>query len=298
MACAPSCSLASPIKAARVTIADEGTFSPQKQHICLKSSWVIQSEKSGRRDLNPRPLEPHSSALPSCATARWNEYCLPLPGRRQTFPSETMKAMTATRMCACSIAVAILLSAIGAMRAQPRTRLNLNEDGFAFAVQLVQEGHFIADDKGGWSEHRPSADEENEFIRVHGFREYAKWHLGIDERYPENTKRRYKFPYGDFKNVHRCGVLAVRARSRQYHHADIENAVTKLISLIENKRTESARGRTFKTWPGLGPFPRRFRLGLRRCPSAFGWSAANSARPLGMYRLALANHRCNRLRES
>src|SRR5437764_15330002 len=28
------------------------------------------STKSGRRDLNPRPLEPHSSALPSCATAR------------------------------------------------------------------------------------------------------------------------------------------------------------------------------------------------------------------------------------
>src|SRR6266403_6000459 len=26
--------------------------------------------ESGRRDLNPRPLEPHSSALPSCATAR------------------------------------------------------------------------------------------------------------------------------------------------------------------------------------------------------------------------------------
>src|SRR5438034_5040665 len=25
---------------------------------------------SGRRDLNPRPLEPHSSALPNCATAR------------------------------------------------------------------------------------------------------------------------------------------------------------------------------------------------------------------------------------
>src|SRR5437660_5834485 len=28
------------------------------------------SQESGRRDLNPRPLEPHSSALPSCATAR------------------------------------------------------------------------------------------------------------------------------------------------------------------------------------------------------------------------------------
>ena len=27
-------------------------------------------KESGRRDLNSRPLEPHSSALPSCATAR------------------------------------------------------------------------------------------------------------------------------------------------------------------------------------------------------------------------------------
>ena len=25
---------------------------------------------SGRRDLNPRPFEPHSNALPNCATAR------------------------------------------------------------------------------------------------------------------------------------------------------------------------------------------------------------------------------------
>ena len=32
------------------------------------------SKKSGRRDSNPRPLEPHSSALPSCATARRPHY--------------------------------------------------------------------------------------------------------------------------------------------------------------------------------------------------------------------------------
>ena len=62
----------------------------------------------------------------------------------------------------------------------------------------------------------PSANEENEFIRVHGFAEYAKWHLGLDDRFPENAKRRYKFPYGDFKDVHRCGLLAVKARARQY----------------------------------------------------------------------------------
>src|ERR1700741_1867033 len=31
----------------------------------------LSSSLSGRRDSNPRPLEPHSSALPSCATARF-----------------------------------------------------------------------------------------------------------------------------------------------------------------------------------------------------------------------------------
>src|SRR5438132_9010682 len=35
------------------------------KHIHFWKKW------SGRRDLNPRPLEPHSSALPSCATARF-----------------------------------------------------------------------------------------------------------------------------------------------------------------------------------------------------------------------------------
>ena len=34
-------------------------------------TYSLVFETSGRRDLNPRPLEPHSSALPSCATARF-----------------------------------------------------------------------------------------------------------------------------------------------------------------------------------------------------------------------------------
>ncbi len=147
-----------------------------------------------------------------------------------------MKAIIANRECACSIAVAILLSAIGAMRAQPQTHLKLNEDAFAFAVQLIKQGHFIADGRGAWSEHRASADEENEFLRVHGFSEYAKWHLGIDDRYPENTKRRYKFPYGDFKNVHRCGALAVQSRAGEYKYSEIENAAAELRAMIEATR--------------------------------------------------------------
>jgi len=162
-----------------------------------------------------------------------------LLGRRQTFPFDAVKALILKRPCACSIAAAILLFAVGTMLAQPRTHLNVNEDAFAFAVQLVKQGHFIADGKGAWSEHRPSTEEENEFIRVQGFTEYSKWHLGIDDRYPENTKRRYKFPYGDFKNVHRCGVLAVQARAGEYRYSEIENAAARVRAMIEATRNRT-----------------------------------------------------------
>ncbi len=151
-----------------------------------------------------------------------------------------MKTIIVRRMCACSIVVATTLCAIGTILGQPYTRLKLNKDAFAFGLQLVKQGRFITDGKGAWSEHRPSTDDENEFIRVHGFSEYAKWHLAIDQRYPENTKRRYKFPYGDFKNVHRCGVLTAKARAHQYGHTDVETAAADLIGVIETGAAKAA----------------------------------------------------------
>ena len=152
-----------------------------------------------------------------------------------------MKAIILKDACVRSIAVVILLNAISDVRAQSRESIKLNQNASAFAAQLIKEGHVITDGKGAWSKHRPSADEENEFIRVHGFGEYAKWHLGIDDRYPENTKSRYRFPYGDFKNVHRCGLLAAKARAHQYGYTEIENAAAKLEQALSMQSKIGAR---------------------------------------------------------
>ncbi len=134
------------------------------------------------------------------------------------------------------VAVAILFCATRGVFAQSRGSIKLNEDAFAFAARLIQQGDVIADGKGAWSIHRLSVKEENEFIRLHGFGEYAKWHLGIDDRYRANTKRRYKFPYGNFKNVHRCGLLAARSRAAEYRCHDIEGAAARLIEMIGQKK--------------------------------------------------------------
>jgi hypothetical protein len=144
-----------------------------------------------------------------------------------------MKTVVRSNAFVHSVAIAVSLFAVGAVSTQSPKSIELNDIAFTFAMELVKEGQVVADGKGAWTKHRPSADEENEFIRVHGFARYAKWHLGIDRRFPENTKRRYKFPYGDFKNVHRCGLLAVKARARQYGYADIENAAAELERAIK-----------------------------------------------------------------
>jgi hypothetical protein len=47
---------------------------------------------------------------------------------------------------------------------------------------------------------------------------------------------RYKFPYGDFVVVHRCGVLTAESRAGQYKYFDVERAAAHLHGMIEAVR--------------------------------------------------------------
>jgi hypothetical protein len=111
--------------------------------------------------------------------------------------------------------------------------VQLNRPAYTHARGLIEKGDVVLDERDDWSEHKPSAKQENEFIAAHGFAEYKKWYLGVDRAEPENTKGRYKFPYGDFENVHRCGVLSAESRAGQYKHLDIENAAHRLHSMLD-----------------------------------------------------------------
>ena len=65
---------------------------------------------------------------------------------------------------------------------------------------------------------------------------YQKWYLVEDDEEAEGTKARYKFPYGAFENVHRCGVLAAESRAGQYKHFDIEAAAAHLYGMLDGLR--------------------------------------------------------------
>ena len=109
----------------------------------------------------------------------------------------------------------------------------LYQAGYEQARRLIIEGHVVLDVRDDWSEHQPSTQEENKFIQEHGIAAYARWHLCVDDTKPEESKARYKFPYGDFVNVHRCAILTAESRAGQYKYYDIELAIAHLHGMLE-----------------------------------------------------------------
>ncbi|PYJ16712.1 MAG: hypothetical protein DME96_08725 [Verrucomicrobia bacterium] len=129
--------------------------------------------------------------------------------------------MTAFFVAACVFFYAIPAT-VGSDR-EKNNAVTLNIGAFEYAKELIKEGQVIADGRGAWGEHQPSAEAENEFIRLHGFGEYAKWHLGIDDRYAENTKRRYRFPYESDDRHDKEGVCKTLSGAiLQVPHFDVQ----------------------------------------------------------------------------
>jgi hypothetical protein len=119
--------------------------------------------------------------------------------------------------------------------------VKLHEPGYNRAKKLVGDGRAVLDERDAWSEHQPTAAQENAFIEERGWAEYGRWHLGIDDERGAETKGRYKFPYGDFGDVHRCGVLAAENRAAQRGYADVETAAAHLHGMLEALRQVGAR---------------------------------------------------------
>jgi len=111
--------------------------------------------------------------------------------------------------------------------------IQLNQAGLRHARDLIREGKVVRDQRDDWSEAAPTADDENAFLEREGWTEYSHWHLGVDRRENEETKGAYSFPFGDFRRVHRSGVIAGENRAGQHDHYEIRDAFRSLLELID-----------------------------------------------------------------
>ncbi|WP_433616300.1 hypothetical protein ACQP2P_14275 [Dactylosporangium sp. CA-139114] len=99
------------------------------------------------------------------------------------------------------------------------------------ARALIDARQYVLD--SDWGEVQPHADEANAYLRRHSWADYAAWHLGLTEGASDETKGRYAFVYGDFRRVHRTGLIACVYRASQWRHKDVELAAHDLLQRLD-----------------------------------------------------------------
>jgi hypothetical protein len=108
---------------------------------------------------------------------------------------------------------------------------SVNERGVARARRLIEARQYVL--VSDWGTVQPRAAAENAFLASHSWEEYAEWHLGLTDGAPERTKARYAFVYGDFRRVHRMGLIACHYRAAEWRHKAIELAAHDLLQLLD-----------------------------------------------------------------
>ena len=111
---------------------------------------------------------------------------------------------------------------------------SVNPDAVAQARRLIDNHQYVLDSV--WGDSQPSADDENAFLETHTWDEYAGWHLGLTEGASDDTKARYGFVYGDFRRLHRMGLIACQYRAAEWGHKEVELAAHELLQHLDQTK--------------------------------------------------------------
>jgi hypothetical protein len=109
----------------------------------------------------------------------------------------------------------------------------VNPDAVAHAERLIDARQYVLD--SDWGDRQPRAADENAYLESHSFEEYALWHLGLTEGAGDATKARYAFVFGDFRRVHRSGIIACHYRAAEWRHKAIELAAHELLQRLDTR---------------------------------------------------------------
>ena len=107
----------------------------------------------------------------------------------------------------------------------------VNERAVARCRERIEAHQYVLE--SNWADVQPNAAAENAYLETHSWEEYAEWHLGLTEGARDETKARYAFVYGDFRRVHRIGLIACVYRAAEWRHKEVELAAHDLLQLLD-----------------------------------------------------------------
>ena len=109
----------------------------------------------------------------------------------------------------------------------------VNPEAIDNARKLIDARQYVLD--SDWGEVQPRADDQNTYLDKHSWQEYGAWHLGLTEGANDETKARYAFVYGDFRRLHRMGLIACHYRAAEWRHKEIELAAHELLQYLDRR---------------------------------------------------------------
>jgi len=112
----------------------------------------------------------------------------------------------------------------------------VNKRAVAHARKLIRAHQYVLD--SDWGEAQPKTDDENAFLKHHSWKDYGAWHFGLTEGATDETKARYAFVFGDFKRIHRSGIIASQFRAAEWRHKEVELAAHRLLQLIDKESAD------------------------------------------------------------
>ena len=111
--------------------------------------------------------------------------------------------------------------------------LSLNRAAMSLAKQLIQDGK-VNKEQDNWEQNKPNPESENAFLAEHEMKEYGRWFLATVDGTDPETKGHYEFPFGNFDQVFRSGLIAAKQRAGQFKHSAIEQAAGILLGMLES----------------------------------------------------------------
>ncbi|WP_326548530.1 hypothetical protein QGN32_10675 [Mycolicibacterium sp. ND9-15] len=109
----------------------------------------------------------------------------------------------------------------------------LNHAAILKARELIDARQYVLD--SDWGEVQPRAEAQNTYLEAHSWEDYARWHLGLTDGARDGTKARYAFVYGDFRRLHRSGLIACVYRASEWRHKDVELAAHHVLQYLDEK---------------------------------------------------------------
>src|SRR6188472_2431210 len=117
----------------------------------------------------------------------------------------------------------------------------VNPAAVEHARRLIASRQYVLD--SDWGSVQPDAEAQNAYLERHSWDEYAAWHLGLTVGANDETKARHAFVFGDFRRIHRTGIIACHFRAAEWRHKDVELAAHELLQYLDEVAGITKRSR-------------------------------------------------------